>query len=214
MIRKIYSAGFLVLCLGLPLQAKDIVPAASSTSASATKDKSCSHTQEEKKSASTSTKSTTCASQPSPSPSTTEKQSAASHPKSEGRLARLTAYWAGEGDYYTGRGMSSTGIHLHEGHCAVDPHIIPYGSEVEIAGVGTYLAVDTGSAVISRTAARETGHNSEERNALVIDLYFESRRGGEKFASNGPKYASITWHAPSAAKNVVKKTGTLVADDN
>lgn len=216
MIRKIYSIGFLACCLGLPLHAKDIVPAASKTSVSAAKDKFCSHTQKGGKSttSSSTTKSTVCASHPSrrPSASTPEKQTA-SHATPEGRLARLTAYWAGEGDYYTGHGMSSTGIHLHEGHCAVDPHIIPYGSEVEIAGLGTYLAVDTGSAVISREAARETGHNSAERNALVIDLYFESRHDGEKFASTGPKFASITWHSSSSAKNVLKKTSSLVAAD-
>ena len=109
-----------------------------------------------------------------------------SHSAAGQRLARLTAYWSGEGDYYTGRGMSSTGVHLHDGHCAVDPRIIPYGSLVEIAGVGKYLAVDTGSAVISREAARETGHNPEERNALVIDIYFESRAEGERFSAGRP----------------------------
>lgn len=116
------------------------------------------------------------------------------------RLARVTAYWAGEGDYYTGRGQSATGVRLHGGHCAVDPSIIPYGSVVNIAGVGKYLAVDTGSAVISREAAREAAHNSSERNALVIDLFFESRREGERFAANGPVYASISWTPPSHAK--------------
>lgn len=131
-----------------------------------------------------------------------------------GRLARLTAYWAGEGDYYTGRGLSSTGVHLHQGHCAVDPRIIPYGSIVKIAGVGTYVAVDTGSAVISREAARETGHTSEERNALVVDLYFEHRRDGERFAANGPKFASITWQAPHTADNESKKSHDLYAADD
>jgi 3D (Asp-Asp-Asp) domain-containing protein len=130
------------------------------------------------------------------------------------RLARLTAYWAGEGDYYTGRCLSSTGIHLHDGHCAVDPSIIPYGSVVEIAGVGKYLAVDTGSAVISRTAAREAAHNAEERSALVIDLFFESRRDGESFAANGPKYAAITWQAPRTADNATKESIGLIAEEN
>jgi len=133
---------------------------------------------------------------------------------SNGRLARVTAYWSGEGDYYTGRGISSTGIHLHEGHCAVDPRIIPYGSVVQIAGLGKYLAVDTGSAVISREAARETGHNPEERNALVIDLYFESRKDGERFAAYGPKFAAITWTSPSATGAATPEAHTLFADEN
>ncbi|MCE0497269.1 MAG: 3D domain-containing protein [Methylacidiphilales bacterium] len=109
----------------------------------------------------------------------------------------MTAYWASEGDHYTSLGISSTGIHLHDGYCAVDPRIIPYGSVVTITGLGKYLAVDTGSAVISRQAARETGHTSAERAALVIDLYFESRRDGENFAETGPKFALITWQTPS-----------------
>ncbi len=117
----------------------------------------------------------------------------------ETRLARLTAYWASEGDYYTSRGVSSTGVRLHGGHCAVDPSIIPYGSIVDIPGVGQFLAVDTGSAVINRTAAREAGQNSAERNALVVDLYFEDPSEGEKFAAGGAKFVSITWSVPTAS---------------
>jgi len=144
--------------------------------------------------------------------SNSRTSSSQSHKASGGRLARLTAYWSGEGDYYTGRGLSSTGIHLHEGHCAVDPRIIPYGSVVQIDGLGKYLAVDTGSAVISREAARETGHNPEERNALVIDLYFESRRDGERFAAHGPKYAAISWTAPRSTASNQDVHGSLAAE--
>jgi 3D (Asp-Asp-Asp) domain-containing protein len=129
-------------------------------------------------------------------------------------LARLTAYWASEGDYYTERMISATGVHLHDGHCAVDPSIFPYGSVVEIAGVGKYLAVDTGSAVISRTAAREAAHNERERNALVIDLFFESRRDGEEFAASGPKYATITWWTPTATNSEAVEARNLFADEN
>ena len=107
-------------------------------------------------------------------------------------LARLTAYWVGE-DYYTSHHMSSTGIHLHGGHCAVDPNVIPYGSVVQIPGVGQFLAVDTGSAVVARTAARKEAHTTAERSALVIDLFFEDRVQGEHFAASGPAYAAIDW---------------------
>jgi 3D (Asp-Asp-Asp) domain-containing protein len=129
---------------------------------------------------------------------TTRSHSCDSDKVEGGRLARLTAYWSGEGDYYTGRGLSSTGIHLHNGHCAVDPRIIPYGSVVTIDGLGKYLAVDTGSAVISREAAKETGHNAEERAALVIDIYFESRADGERFSAGRAKFAKISWSSPTA----------------
>jgi 3D (Asp-Asp-Asp) domain-containing protein len=128
-------------------------------------------------------------------------------------LARVTAYWSGEGDYYTRHHIASTGIHLHQGHCAVDPRIIPYGSVVNIQGLGSYLAVDTGTAVVSRRAARESGHTRAQRAALVIDLYFESRRAGEQFAANGPKFASITWSKPGpvATNDPVSNPGSLVA---
>jgi 3D (Asp-Asp-Asp) domain-containing protein len=124
----------------------------------------------------------------------------------------VTAYWPSEGDYYTSQGLSSTGIHLHDGYCAVDPRIIPYGSVVTIAGLGKYLAVDTGSAVISRTAAVETGRTSEERAALVIDIYFESRRDGENFAATGPKFASITWEKPNPGKSRSSEGRNMVAE--
>jgi 3D (Asp-Asp-Asp) domain-containing protein len=114
------------------------------------------------------------------------------------RLGRVTAYWASEGDYFTGRLISATGVRLHGGHCAVDPNIIPYGSVVEVAGVGKFMAVDTGSAVVNRKAAREDAHTSEERKALVIDLFFESRKAGQAFAAAGPRYASISWWTPSS----------------
>jgi 3D (Asp-Asp-Asp) domain-containing protein len=116
---------------------------------------------------------------------------------SQGRLARITAYWPGE-DYYTTHKRSATGIRLRDGYCAVDSSIIPYGSVVKIPGVGDYLAVDTGTAVISRKAARESGHNREERNALVVDLYFASRRAGELFSEFGPKFAMIAWESGGA----------------
>jgi 3D (Asp-Asp-Asp) domain-containing protein len=128
-------------------------------------------------------------------------------------LARVTAYWACEGDYYTRHHLSATGIRLHDGLCAVDPSIIPYGSMVEIAGVGKYLAVDTGSAVVSRTAAREGGHTFAERHALVIDLYFEDRDAGERFAAAEAKYVAITWWAPTAAY-VQGKVRSLIADQD
>jgi 3D (Asp-Asp-Asp) domain-containing protein len=110
----------------------------------------------------------------------------------QGRLARITAYWPGE-DHYTNRKLSATGVRLRDGYCAVDSSIIPYGSVVKIPGVGDYVAVDTGTAVISRKAAKESGHNSEERSALVIDLYFASRKAGELFSREGPKFAMVAW---------------------
>jgi 3D (Asp-Asp-Asp) domain-containing protein len=115
-----------------------------------------------------------------------------------GHLARLTAYWTQE-DPWTAKHESSTGIRLHEGHCAVDPKLIPYGSVVQIPGMGTYVAVDTGSAVISRQAALGSGQTEAQRNALVVDLFFESRQEAEDFAAHGPAYVSVSWTPRSLA---------------
>jgi len=130
------------------------------------------------------------------------------------RLARVTAYWACEGDYYTRHCMSATGVRLHDGHCAVDPNIIPYGSVVEIAGVGKFLAVDTGSAVVSRTAAREGGRNSVERGAIVIDLFFEDRAEGEKFAASAAKYVPISWWTPGSTGSQARAARSLFAEED
>ncbi len=146
-------------------------------------------------------------------PVTTYMADDAGRTTSGGRLARVTAYWAGEGDYYTGKCISATGVRLHDGHCAVDPSIIPYGSIVEIAGVGKYLAVDTGSAVISRTAAREAGHNSAERNALVVDVFFEDAREGERFAAGSAKFVSISWWTPHSADAVARARSLFAEED-
>jgi len=131
-----------------------------------------------------------------------------------GRLARVTAYWAAEGDYYTERCISATGVRLHDGHCAVDPSIIPYGSVVDIAGVGKFLAVDTGSAVVSRTAAREGGHTSAERNAIVVDLFFEDHSEGERFAASAAKYVSITWWTPTSTTMQAQAARSLFAEED
>lgn len=114
------------------------------------------------------------------------------------RLARLTAYWTQE-DPWTAKHESSTGVRLHEGHCAVDPKLIPYGSTVQIPGMGNYVAVDTGSAVISRQAAIGSGQTEAQRNALVVDLFFETRKDAEAFAAHGPSYVAITLTKPSAS---------------
>jgi 3D (Asp-Asp-Asp) domain-containing protein len=124
-----------------------------------------------------------------------------SAPTPQGRLARVTAYWPGE-DRYTSRRQSATGVRLRLGFCAVDSRIIPYGSLVTVFGVGNFLAVDTGTAVISRKAARESGHNRAERSALVVDLFFPSRRAGERFDREGPKFALVAWQsAPTLARD-------------
>jgi 3D (Asp-Asp-Asp) domain-containing protein len=67
---------------------------------------------------------------------------------------RITGYWPGE-DEWSSRYQSSTGTRLRAGrHCAVDPDIIPLWSKIRILnGKREWVAVDTGSAVISKKAS-------------------------------------------------------------
>lgn len=60
-------------------------------------------------------------------------------------LARVTAYWLGEG---SGKSAAWNGARLREDHCAVDPKKIPYGSRVTF-GDGECMAVDTGPDVVN-----------------------------------------------------------------
>jgi len=100
-------------------------------------------------------------------------------------LARATSYHSGDVDSAQGKTSSLTPIstvkQLGLQAVAVDPNVIPYGSVIigknkdgeEIVGV----AVDTGSAVVSRKAAkqyaRQKGYseNSPESKALVLDFH-------------------------------------------
>src|SRR5205807_8911666 len=66
------------------------------------------------------------------------------------------------------------GARLRNGHCAVDPKKIRYGSKI-LLGDEELIAVDTGPAVVNRKAARLSGRNEAERNAVVIDRYFEMK---------------------------------------
>jgi 3D (Asp-Asp-Asp) domain-containing protein len=49
---------------------------------------------------------------------------------------------------YVLRGYTFTGTYVHPGTCAVDPRVIPLGSYITIAGLGTCHAEDTGGLII------------------------------------------------------------------
>ena len=112
------------------------------------------------------------------------------------RLARVTVYWPEEGDFYTRSRKSSTGTRLRDGHCAVDPKVIPYGSVVNVPGVGRLIAVDTGGAVISRRAARLTGRTREQRSAIVIDVFCSTRAKARALIKRLKHFAVVTWQGP------------------
>lgn len=113
-------------------------------------------------------------------------------------LARVTVYWASGGhgsDRWTRQHICSTGARLQAGHCAVDPRRIPYGSRVTMPD-GTLLAVDTGSAVRSRKAARLLGRTPTERNALVIDRFFETKQQALSWAQRNPYFMFVRISPP------------------
>src|SRR5207237_7469545 len=116
-------------------------------------------------------------------------------------LARVTVYWAHGGrgaDRYTRQHKSATGLRLQQGHCAVDPRKIPYGSRVVLPDGTALSAVDTGSAVRNRKAARKSGRNVYERNAIVIDKFFENKRQALAWANANPSFVNVQVITPNA----------------
>ena len=122
------------------------------------------------------------------------------NPRNNSLLARVTVYWAHGGrgaDRYSRQHKSSTGTRLRVGHCAVDPRKIPYGSRVVMPDGTTLAAVDTGSAVRNRKAARRSGRNLDERNAVVIDKFFETKQQAMSWANSNPPFVNVKVIAPN-----------------
>src|SRR6202171_23021 len=112
-------------------------------------------------------------------------------------LARITVYWRGEGQLRA----SSNGARLCAGHCAVDPKRIPYGSHVVFPDA-TCTAVDSGPAVVNRKAARVTGRTVSQRNAIVIDRFFESREAALAWERSHPHFMTVRIVQPESRKKL------------
>lgn len=109
-------------------------------------------------------------------------------------LARVTVYWASGGrgsDRYTRKHKCATGTRLRDGHCAVDPKRIPYGSNIILPDGTRLSAVDTGTAVRNRKAARLSGQTPTERNAIVIDRFFETKQQALAWANTHPHFIPV-----------------------
>jgi 3D (Asp-Asp-Asp) domain-containing protein len=124
------------------------------------------------------------------------KRTKLSSPSKQSRLARITVYWPEEGDFYTRNRKSSSGIRLRDGHCAVDPKVIPYGSVVTVPEVGHLVAVDTGGAVKTKRASRVAGRTREQRNAIVIDVFCSTRAKAQALIKRVKHFAVVSWRPP------------------
>jgi len=117
-------------------------------------------------------------------------------------FARITVYWHGEG---SGEHASWNGERLHDGHCAVDPKKIPYASKVVFPDAAC-VAVDSGPAVVNRRAARSCGRNAAERNAIVIDRFFDTKRKALAWAKAHPHFMTVRILTPGAKQAKVAST--------
>src|SRR5205814_5464065 len=108
-------------------------------------------------------------------------------------FARVTTYWREEGQLRA----AWNGARLRNGHCAVDPKKIRYGSRILLEDE-ELIAVDTGPAVVSRKAARRSGHNEAERNAVVIDRFFETKSQAVAWEKSLPHFMKVRVLSPGA----------------
>jgi hypothetical protein len=102
-------------------------------------------------------------------------------------LARVTVYWPGEA---SGKSAAWNGARLREDHCAVDPKKIPYGSKV-LFGDGECTAADTGPDVVKRKAARSLGRTAAERNAIVVDRFFDTKQRALTWQNAHPHFMTV-----------------------
>src|SRR5438874_8261546 len=119
-------------------------------------------------------------------------------------LARITVYWHREG---SGEHASWNGARLRSGHCAVDPKKIPYASKVVFPDAAC-VAVDSGPDVVNRKAARSCGRNAAERNAIVIDRFFDTKQKALAWAKAHPHFMTVRILTPGpkqGAKLVAQK---------
>ena len=114
-------------------------------------------------------------------------------------LACITVYWHGEG---SGERAAWNGARLREGNCAVDPKKIPYGSRVVFTDAEC-VAVDSGPGVVSRKAARSCGRNVAERNAIVIDRFFDTRQKALAWARAHPHFVTVRILTPGAKQDIL-----------
>ena len=105
----------------------------------------------------------------------------------------MTVYWPGEG---SGANAAWNGARLNEGHCAVDPKKIPYGSKI-VFHDAECLAVDSGPDVVNRKAARFCGRSASERDAIVIDRFFYTKQKALAWVKAHPHFMTVRVRTPN-----------------
>jgi 3D (Asp-Asp-Asp) domain-containing protein len=86
---------------------------------------------------------------------------------------------------------------LRAGHCAVDPKRIPYGSKVVFPDRAC-TAVDTGTAVVSRKAARLCGRTASQLKAIVVDRFFETKKEAEAWTNAHSEFMTLRIVSPGS----------------
>lgn len=85
---------------------------------------------------------------------------------------KITAYYYGEDEYGD---LTATGVRAQVNHTiAVDPAIIPYGSEIMIDGQ-IYVAEDCGGAVKNNVIDIWVGHQSNSFGVKYKEIYIKRR---------------------------------------
>jgi hypothetical protein len=81
--------------------------------------------------------------------------------------------------------------------------------------ITTCLAVDTGPAVVNRKAARASGRDAAERNAIVIDRFFETKKKALAWAKAHPHFIMVRIATPGnelvATKNPSSSSGSIAS---
>ena len=88
----------------------------------------------------------------------------------------------------------------------LDPKKIRYGSRILLEDE-ELIAVDTGPAVVSRKAARHSGHNEAERNAVVIDRFFETKSQAVAWEKSHPHFMKVRVLSPGAIVSKKSEAG-------
>jgi 3D (Asp-Asp-Asp) domain-containing protein len=124
-------------------------------------------------------------------------------------LARVTVYWHGQG---SGAHAAWNGAPLRDGHCAVDPKKIPYGSHV-VFHDAECVAVDSGPAVVNRKAARSCGRSAAERNAIVIDRFFDTKQKALAWAKANPHFMVVQVRTPDTETSARRDNFNILVTD-